>query len=64
MGLLIGARVSKMAVRRIWVAASPEYPTRLSSHNTCEGDAGHLATLTLSLYSNKMTSRDSQFGAG
>ena len=41
-----GARVSKMARRRVWITASPESAAFLHGQEACEGDAGCLATLS------------------
>ena len=41
-----GARVPKLAKHRFWVTTSPEFATLLHSPYTCEGDAGHLASLS------------------
>jgi hypothetical protein len=40
-----GARVSKMAKRRLFVTTSPEFATSLLTQDACEEDAGYLAIL-------------------
>ena len=40
--------VSKLAICCIWVATSPESPNSLLRGNTCEGEAGCLATVAYS----------------
>ena len=40
-----GARMSKMAKRRLWVTTAPEFETSLHTQDACEEDAGCVATL-------------------
>ena len=41
-----GTRLSKMEKHCFWIATSPQTATLLQSDNTCQEDAGSLATFT------------------